>query len=138
MPTLRNQISTDSWVEDVQFTLTAFSRGDPPHVSERHMIDYLANRYVPRVAALEAVAVQASYNWIVNNMTELREIGLMVSTPHGNGIVNALLKALHNLVFRDPRPSWWAQVPDQDLAPVIREAQTFIDATKKVTEGDRA
>lgn len=93
------------------------------------MRDYLANRYTPDVALLEGLAVQASYNWLVRNWEEIGDIGLRDS-GEVSGVVNALLFALHNVVFRDPRPSWWAKVPQVDSKDVIREAQTFIDAEK--------
>lgn len=116
-------------MEDVQYALGVFSRGEPPQVSEYHMQDYLANRYPPAVALLEGLAVQASYNWLVRNWEEIGEIGLR-DPGEDSGVVNALLFALHNVVFRDPRPSWWAKVPQVDSKDVIREAQTFIDTEK--------
>jgi hypothetical protein len=44
---LRHSITTDSWIEDVQFALGVFTRGDTQQLSEEHMANYLANRYVP-------------------------------------------------------------------------------------------
>ena len=45
------------------------------------MVDYLANRSVPAVAAAEFLAVQASYNWLVRNWEILGDIGLRYSGP---------------------------------------------------------
>ena len=73
MASLRTQISTESWLEDIQFALGVFSRGEPSQASEDHMKDYLANRYVPAVAMAEFLAVQASYNWLVRNWDILGE-----------------------------------------------------------------
>ena len=127
---LRESITTESWIEDVQFALGVFLRGEPQQLSARHMRDYLSNRYQPDVAILESLAVQASYNWLVSNWEEIGDIGLRVSGGKDSGVVNALLFALHNLVFSDPRPSWWAKVPSIVSQDVIRVAQTFVDAEK--------
>ncbi len=127
---LRHSITSDSWIEDVQFALGVFSRGEPQQLSEGHMKDYLANRYVPAVAMAEFLAVQASYNWLVRNWEILGDIGLRYSGPNGSGFVNAILFSLHNEIFRDPTPSTWESVPSLDPGPLISEAQRFIDAEK--------
>lgn len=131
MPALRKTVTSDSWIEDVQYALRVFSRGDTPEVSEEHMHEYLFSRYEPQLALLEKLAVQASLNWLVRNGDELEQVGLRVHGPNGSGFVNALLYALHDVVFKDPRPSWWAQVPDVELAPVVQQTQRFIDLTKR-------
>lgn len=118
-------------MEDMQFVLGVFSREEPLLVSEGHIDDYLANRYVPNVALLEGLAIQAAYNWLVRNWDELVEVGLWTRNEKGAGFVNAILFALHDLVFRTPKPSWWVQVPDVDSREVIRDAQVFVDAEKK-------
>lgn len=107
-----------------------FFSGDTRQVSEGHMVDYLANRYVPAVAVAEFLAVQASYNWLVRNWEILGDIGLRYSGPKGSGFVNAILISLHNEVFRDPTPETWEAVPNLAPSPLISEAQRFIDAEK--------
>jgi hypothetical protein len=127
---LRHLITSESWIEDVQFALGVFSRGEPQTVSEGHIKDYLANRYVPAVALAEFLAVQASYNWLVRNWEILGDIGLRFSGPNGSGFVNAILMSLHNEVFRDPNPATWHALPSLDPGPLISVAQRFIDAEK--------
>jgi hypothetical protein len=127
---LRHAITTESWIEDVQFALGVFLRGEPQQVSEGHMMDYLANRYVPAVATAEFLAVQASYNWLVRNWDILGDIGLRYSGPNGSGFVNAILMSLHNEIFRDPTPATWEAVPSLPPGRLISEAQRFIDAEK--------
>lgn len=100
MADLRDQISTESWAEDLQYAMIVFSRREPQQVSEGHIYDYLANRYLPNVALLEGLAVQASYNWLVRNWEELLDLKLIRPPSEGAGFMPELLVALHNMVFR--------------------------------------
>jgi len=127
---LRHSITSESWIEDVQFALGVFTRGEPQQASECHMMDYLANRYVPAVATVEFLAVQASYNWLVRNWEILGDIGLRYSGPNGSGFVNAVLISLHNEIFRDPTPATWEAVPSLPPELLISEAQRLVDAEK--------
>jgi len=127
---LRNQISTESWMEDITFAQIAFSQDRSAVDTEREMFSYLAQRYDERTAGSAFLVLQASHNWLVRNLEELREVGLYINNKTETGFVNALLFALHNMVFRNPTREWWEKVPSQPLAPVISEAQAFINADK--------
>ena len=127
---LRNQISTESWMEDITFAQIAFSQDRSAVDTEREIFSYLAQRYDERTAGSAFLVLQASHNWLVRNLEELREVGLYINNKTETGFVNALLFALHNMVFRNPTREWWEKVPSQPLAPVISEAQAFINADK--------
>ena len=127
---LCHSITTESWIEDVQFALGVFSRGEPQQVSEGHMMDYLANRYVSAVAPAEFLAVKASCNWWVRNWEVLGDIGLRHSGSNGSGLVNAILFSLHNEIFRDPTPTAWEAVAILPPGTLIIEAQRFVDEVK--------
>ncbi|HTQ29662.1 MAG TPA: hypothetical protein VMI53_00490 [Opitutaceae bacterium] len=118
-------------MDDIQFVLGTFLRSESEQTKARFVEDYLSKRYEAKWVRVVSLSLRAAYNWIARNWEFLGEVGLRKSDEGEVRIVNCVLFALYNEIFKNPDPEHWQAVPSVDPKSIIHEAQKFIDAEKK-------
>jgi hypothetical protein len=117
-------------LEDLQFVLIVFLSQDSEEKKNENVQDYLVHRYERPLVSSVMLSLRYAYNWIVKNWVYLEEVGLRKE----NGIVNCVLFALHNLIFKEVSEENWKSVPSTDPRIVVKMSQEFIDAENERRE----
>ncbi|MGF1483480.1 MAG: hypothetical protein ACFBZ8_03855 [Opitutales bacterium] len=126
---LRPRITSQSWLEDMQFVLILAVDPMDKAEKEKNLLGYLSERYQPYLVSSVKLSLLCSYDWIAKNWIYLGEVGLRKE----NGILNCVLFALHNLVFNEISEENWMKVPDTGPMVIVKMSQEFIDSENKQT-----